>query len=130
MVFDLIYLEIDHNNFPKQDLDHFLWQYQRMHPTRHANTTRQRSSPLYMDSDYAGDGSNGWSRTGFFLFLNNSLICWHSKKQSRIENSVFDSELIALKTGFKTVQGVCYKLQMMGLPLETTAYTYGNNKHQ
>ena len=85
-----------------------------------------RNKP-YVDADYAGDGSNRRSRTGFFVFLNEAPICWHSKKQTRIENSVFGSEFIAMRTGLETVQGIRYKLRMMGVPLETPTYIYGDN---
>ena len=63
---------------------------------------------LYVDADYAaGDGSNRRSRTtGFFVFLNKAPKCWHAKKQTRIENSVFDSEFIAMRTRLETVHKV------------------------
>ena len=82
---------------------------------------------LYVDADYAGDGANRRSRTGFFVFLNEAPIAWFSKKQTRIENSVFGSEFIAMRTGLETVQGIRYKLRMMGIPLETPTYIYGDN---
>ena len=82
---------------------------------------------LFVDADYAGDGTNRRSRTGFFIFLNESPIVWYSKKQSRIENSVFGSEFIAMRTGLETVQGIKYKLRMMGIPIRGPTYIYGDN---
>ena len=65
--------------------------------------------------------------TGFIIFLNNAPIVWHSKKQTRVENSVFGSEFIAMRTGLETVQGIRYKLRMMGIPCKEPTYIYGDN---
>ena len=46
----------------------------------------------------------------------------------RVENSVFGSEIIAMRTGLETVQGITtYELRMMGVPLNTPAYIYDDN---
>ena len=45
-------------------------------------------------------------------------ILWHSKKQGSIESSSFGSELTALKTAVELVEGLRYKLRMMGVPLD------------
>ena len=82
---------------------------------------------LYVDADYAGDGANRRSRTGFITYMNEAPIQWYSKRQSRVENSVFGSEFIAMRTGLETVQGLRYKLRMMGIPLNSPTYIYGDN---
>ena len=51
----------------------------------------------------------------------------HSKKQPRVENSVFRSEFIAMRTGLETVQGIRYKLRMMGIPVNQPTYIFGDN---
>jgi hypothetical protein len=61
------------------------------------------------------------------VFLNESPIAWYSKKQTRVENSEFGSEFIAMRTELETVQGIRYKLRMMGVPLTTSTYIYGDN---
>ena len=43
---------------------------------------------------------------------------WHSKKQNSIETSTFGSEFVALKTAVEIIQGMRYKLRMMGVPIE------------
>ena len=51
-----------------------------------------------------------------------------SKKQMRVENSVFGPEIIAIRTSLETVQGITtYELQMMGVPLNTPTYIYDDN---
>ena len=65
---------------------------------------------LYVDSDYAGDTKNGWSRIGFLVYLQCTLIHWSSKKQTSVETSSFWSEFMAMKTTTEYVQGLRYKL--------------------
>ena len=82
---------------------------------------------MFVDADYTGDRATRRSRTGFIIFLNEAPIYWFSKKQTRVENSVFGSEFIAMRTGLEVVQGIRYKLRMMGVPLNTPTYIYGDN---
>ena len=64
----------------------------------------------FVDSDHAGDFTTRRSRTGFLVWLNNSLIYWHSKKQTTIETSSFGSEFMALKSCTEYVRGLRFKL--------------------
>jgi hypothetical protein len=52
------------------------------------------------------------------IFLNRSPILWYSKWQNSVETSTFGSEFVALKTGTELIQGLCYKLYMMGIPID------------
>jgi hypothetical protein len=128
MVFDPTYPEIDMGNFPKRDWNNFYGQVKElMPPAMPKPLGNEVILRLYVDADYAGDGANRRSRSGFFIFMNEAPIAWYSKKQSRVENSVFGSEFIAMRTGLETVQGLRYKLRMMGIPLTTPTYIYGDN---
>jgi hypothetical protein len=69
----------------------------------------------FLDSDHAGDLLSG---TGVLIYLNRAPIIWHSKKQNSIEASTFGSEFMALKTTAELVNGLRYKLRMMGVPLK------------
>ena len=82
---------------------------------------------MFVDTDHAGDKHVQRSRTGFFIYVNSALVMWCSNKQATIETSVFGSEFVALKHGIKTIRGLRYKLQMMGVPLTGPAYVYGDN---
>jgi hypothetical protein len=47
-----------------------------------------------------------------------ALIVWYSKRQATmIETSVFGAEFVAMKQGMKALQGLRYKLRMMGVGL-------------
>jgi len=72
----------------------------------------------FVDSDHAGDTVIRRSRTGIFLFIQNSPIVWFSKKQTSIETSSFGSEFSAVKTSVEMVEGLRHKLRMMGVPID------------
>jgi hypothetical protein len=85
---------------------------------------------MMCDSDHAGDKQTRCSCTGFLIFFNMALIDWVSKKQATIETSVFGAEFIAIKHGIEKLQGLHYKLCMMGIPLTGPSFIYADNKLQ
>ena len=56
-----------------------------------------------------------------------ALIDWLSKKQATVEKTVFGSEFFAMAHGVETLHGLCYKLRMMGVPINGPTYVYGDN---
>ena len=56
-----------------------------------------------------------------------SLVDWLSKKQPRIEKSVFGAEFFALKHVMEDLRVICYKFQMMCVPLSGCSYVLGDN---
>ena len=72
----------------------------------------------FVDSDHAGDQVTRRSRTGVLVFCGRALIIFYSKKQGSIETSSFGSELSAMKTAVELIEGLRYKLRMMGVPLD------------
>jgi len=81
----------------------------------------------FVDSDHAGDKVTRRSRTGVLVFLNRAPILWYSKKQNSIETSSFGSEFSAMKTGVELVEGLRYKLRMMGIPLDGYTHVRADN---
>ena len=61
------------------------------------------------------------------LMVPQSFGFQRSKKQATIESSVFGTEFVALKQGMETLQGLCYKLWMMGVEISGPSYIYGDN---
>jgi hypothetical protein len=82
---------------------------------------------MFIDSDHAGDKLTQRSHTGFLIYLNMAPIVWHLKKQSTIETSMFVAEFVAMKQGMEALQGLQYKLWMMGVQLNGPSYIYGEN---
>ena len=50
----------------------------------------------YTDADWAGDGDERKSTSGFVFLLGNRAISWSSKKQSCIALSTMEAEFVAL----------------------------------
>ena len=76
---------------------------------------------VFMDAAHVMDLVTRWLVTGILIFLMGALIRWYSKRQNTIESSTFRSEFVAAKIAVEMVEGLCYKLQMMGVPLDGPA---------
>jgi hypothetical protein len=83
---------------------------------------------VFVDADHATDNITRRSRTGFLVYLNNAPVYWFSKKQTSVETSSFGSEFAAMKQCTEYIRGLCYKLRMMGIPIEGPSYIYGDNR--
>ena len=59
--------------------------------------------------------------------MNTALIKWFSKKQATIETSVFGAEFVVMRVYMENLQGIRYKLRMMGFPIYGLSYIYGDN---
>ena len=81
----------------------------------------------WVDSDHAGDLVSRRSRTGVLIMVNRAPIIFYTKKQGSIETSSFGSELSAMKTAVELVEGLRYKLQMMGVPLDDSTHVLADN---
>ena len=52
---------------------------------------------MFVDSIHAGDTTNFHSRTGYMIFMNMSMIDWHTKKQATVKGDVFGYECVFVK---------------------------------
>ena len=71
----------------------------------------------FVDADHAGNKVTQRSHTGILILANMAPIFWFSKKQNTIESSTFGSEFIALKQATEIIEGLIYKLLMLGIPV-------------
>ena len=83
---------------------------------------------VYVDSDHAGDTVTRRSRTGFFIYCNNSLVYCMSKKQGYIDTSSFGSEFVSMRACTEYIRWLKFKLQMMGIQCDCPAFIYGDNQ--
>ena len=128
LVLDPTYPDLMLEKFVKRDWDGFYGDVKEaIPPDMPKPLGKDVDLRLFVDSSHANDKRNRRSRTGFFIFLNNALIGWCSKKQPTIETSVFGAEFVAMKHGIETVRGIRYKLRMMGVPLLYATCVYGDN---
>ena len=66
--------------------------FHRLHFSSQSSLTLQ----AYSDADWAGDPIDRRSTTGYCFLLGDSLISWHSKKQSVVPHSNTEAEYRAL----------------------------------
>ena len=130
MVFDPTESDIDQTQFPTED-----WSATPYGPCKEdipSNAPAPRGIGFtmrdFVDSDHTGDLVTRRSRTGFIVFLNIAPIFVYSKKQGICETSSFRSEFIKMKSCCEYLRGLRYKLRMMGIPVEHSAYVFGDNK--
>ena len=128
IVHDASYPRIDHSKFVTADWKPFYGDVEEAKP---GNAPQPRGQPvtivLFVDADHAGNRMTRRSRTGFIIYINNSPIVWYTKKQGSVEGATFGSDLMAMKTATEENRALRYKLRMMGVPVETPTYMYGDN---
>ena len=52
---------------------------------------------MSVHSDHVGDIVHCRLRSGFLIHVNTALVQWYSKKQSKVETSVFTAEFTAIE---------------------------------
>jgi hypothetical protein len=131
LIFNLTYPKIDMGQFPQYNWTEFYGNVKEaIHMDMPEPFGKDVDVRMMCDSDHTGDKRTRRSRTGFLIFCNMAMIDWVSKKQATIESSVFGAEFVAVKHGIKKLQGLCYKLCMMGIPLTRSSYIFADNKSQ
>ena len=125
MVFDPTM--VDHPPHPSYDWKDFYKGKELIPPDLPTPRGSMVQTTCYVDSDHAGDLVSRRSRTGVLIYCNMAPIVFYSKKQGSIEGSTFGSEFSAMKTGVEPVEGVRYKLRMMGCPVEGPTHVLADN---
>ena len=82
---------------------------------------------MFVDYNHIADKTNFCPRTVYMIFMNISMIYWHTKKQATAKGDVFGSEFVAMKQGVEALRGIRYKLQMMDVEISGPTYIYGDN---
>jgi hypothetical protein len=81
----------------------------------------------FVDADHAGCRETRRSHSGIFIFVNRALIMWYSKRQNTVEASTYGSELLAMRLAIEMIEGLRYKLRMMGIPLAEACAVFCDN---
>ena len=82
----------------------------------------------FVDASHASNKVTYRSHTGIFILLNSAPIAWCSKRQNTVETSTFGSEFVALRIATEMVQGLRYKLRMMGVPIDGPTSMFCDNQ--
>jgi len=95
------------------------------------NAPSPRGNPVQMncfvDADHAGNRITRRSQTSILIFLNRAPILWYSKAQNIVETSTFGSEFTAMRIAVELLEGLRYKLRMIGIPLEGPVNMFCDN---
>lgn len=70
----------------------------------------------------------GRSVTAVLHILNQTLVGWHSKKQSMVETATYSSEFVAARTCVEQIIYIRNTLRYLGVPVRQQSYMFGNNK--
>ena len=130
MVFDDTEPVFDENAFTVCDWSEFYPEAEEAIPYNVPEPRGHRVvTSVFVDADHAGYKATRWSHTGVFVFVNKAPILWHSKRQNTVKTSTFGSEFCAMKVAIDTmVEGMRYKLKMMGFPLNGPTSIFCNNQ--
>ncbi|XP_019054057.1 PREDICTED: uncharacterized protein LOC109114973 [Nelumbo nucifera] len=90
------------------------------------------SSSLYLiaysDADWAGDPTDRRSTTSYFFFLGDSLISWHSKKQTVVSRSSTEAEYRALADTTSELLWLRWLLHDMGITHSSATPLHYDNR--
>jgi hypothetical protein len=62
------------------------------------------------------------------IYLQNTLILWHSHRQNTVETSTFGSELVALRCARDFIVALRFKLRMISIPINGPGLVYCDNQ--
>jgi hypothetical protein len=82
----------------------------------------------FVDANHAGNVVTRRSHTGILIYLQNTPIIWHSRRQNTVETSTFGSEFVALRNARDLIVALRYKLRMSGVPMNGSAKPYCDNQ--
>jgi hypothetical protein len=130
-------LVFDHN-VPLFDESHFVVRcdWSKFYPgaaeVEPPNAPELRGKPItlscYINANHAGCRVVQRSHSEILIFLNKAPILWYSKRQNTVESSTFGSEYLAAKTAVEMIEGLRYKLQMMGISVDGPTNFFCNNE--
>jgi hypothetical protein len=127
-VFDPFARDWSHYQFLNHDWSEFYPDAMEAIPS---NAPEARGKPvqinMFCDAAHAIDHVTRRSTTGFIIFLQGTPILWYSKRQNTIESSTFGSKFVALKIATEVMEGLRYRLRMMGIPIAGTTNTFCDN---
>ena len=129
LVFDPNYVAWEQANFNETNWKEFYGDVKEPIPP---NASSPKGHPIqinaFVDADNAGNKITRQSHTGILIYLNCAPIRWYSKSQSTVEASTFGSEFITMQILVEMLEGLRYKLRMMGIPIDGPANVFCDNK--
>ena len=132
LVFDHSYPTFTNVNDPQQvDWQEF---YPGAHEPIPPNMPEPRgkgvTTTCFVDADHAGCQLTRRSHTGVVIFVNRAPILWFSKRHTTVESSTFGSKSVAMRHAIDMIEGLRYKLRMMGVPIDDATQVFCDNSEE
>jgi len=129
VVFDPMY-----RNWTSQEWSHADWK--EFYPDAQEPISHKMPEPLgnkvqvniFCNAAHATCLAMRLSTTGILIYVKGAPIKWYSKQQNTIESSTFGSKFVSLKIAMEMNAAICYKLRMMGIPIDGPTNMFGDNK--
>ena len=83
---------------------------------------------VFVDASHATDLLTRRSTTGILIYIGNAPVRWYSKRQNTVESSTFGSEFVAMKIATEMIEGLRYKLRMLGIEIDGPANVFCDNE--
>jgi hypothetical protein len=129
IIFDAIEPTVDTNLFIEQDWTEFYGDVEEEMPPRMPEPLGVPVNiSVFVYANHAGKIVTRRLHTGILIYIQNTPILWHSRRQNTIETSTFGSEFITLRNAHDIVVSLRYKLRMFGIPLAGAAHVFCDNQ--
>jgi hypothetical protein len=101
----------DPNTFIIQDWTEFYGDVEEELPPKMPEPLGQPMNiTAFVDANHAGNVVTRRSHTGVIIYLQNTPIIWHSRRQNTVETLTFGSEFVALRCARNLIVALHYKL--------------------
>ena len=82
----------------------------------------------FADANLMHDLVTGRSASGVLDFLNQTPIDWLGKQQAQVETATYVSEFMVAQQATEQIIDLRYTLRSFGVPLDSPAWLFGDNK--
>jgi len=129
MVFDDSVPQFDEERFNVVDWSNQYGNEQEANPPNAPEFRGKKvTMTCFVDASHAGCHVTRRSWTGVLIFVNRAPILWYSKKQNTVESSTFTSEFVAARIATDIVEGLRWKLRMMGIEVDGPTNMFCDNE--
>ena len=118
MVFDDTEPEFDERRFKECNWSEYYPDAKVVLPDMPTPRGRSVVMTCFVDADHAGCRITRRSHTGIIILVNRAPVLWFSKRQNTVESSTFGSEFVAMRIAIEMIEGLRYKLRMMGVKIQ------------
>ena len=82
----------------------------------------------FLDDNHGGNLKDQKIHTGVLIFNNKASIHLYSNSQTTVESITFGAKFFSMKTAVEMIEGLKYKLRMLGIPVEGPDNFYFDNE--